>query len=787
MTNSMRRFNFKMLWQQATAAVFLLALLIIAACGEDEPKVDPVTVQFNASNLGTITEDGGAKSVTLTLSSAAKKDGTISLSATPANANTFATFPAEIVITKGSTSAQFLLTPLNNGDIDAAAKVITLTLEDPSSGFELGEKTTHTITITDDEGPTTANFTATSGTVAENAAAGIVVSITLSPAAEVAGSIEVTMTPADAAVTTTPAAATGIITVPVTVGQTSVSFTVIPTNNTADGADLEIAFEITDAIDGVLVGTNVDYTLTVDDDDDIVPVPIADVKAMYSSADVVLTTDLYIRAIVTSVSGATANTNPSGAYVQEETGGAILLFFTGSHNFTRGDVVLVNLKGGTITNFGGLLEVTGIPAANATNAKVGTDDLPAYTTVTVAEFLAADRTSPLQSKLVKIENVSFPLADGILTMNGTRTFTDGANSGIAFTRSAASFSSSLLPLGSGTIQGILSNNTNVVQLLPQVFTEDIFANTPVGTIGTAGTLADFGSINNGASSAEQSYDVQGMTLTNDIVITASAGYSLSSTSGGTFGPTLTIPAASANSATEVFVKFSPATGSDQVIAGTLTHKSQGAATVVVNVTGTETGNGASALQTLAHWTFETTAPVLNNSMAITNLLAELGLQANVAVASGFHASADTDYSSPAGNGSSKSFSSNTWAVGDYYQFVVSTTGFSDIAVSWDQTGSSTGPGDFALEYSTDGTNFTSLPNYSIVKSVTPNIIYEDATTGAGWMTNKRATNTSLTYDLSTITTLNGLTSVTFRITCKTAPSAAGGTGRLDNVKVEGRP
>src|SRR5690606_14535818 len=113
----MRASDFKRTWQLATAALFTLTLLIMAACGEDEPQADPVTVQFGTA-AQTIAEDGGAKNITLSLSSAATKDGTISLSASPANANTFATFPAEIVVTKGSTSAQFTLTPINNAVID---------------------------------------------------------------------------------------------------------------------------------------------------------------------------------------------------------------------------------------------------------------------------------------------------------------------------------------------------------------------------------------------------------------------------------------------------------------------------------------------------------------------------------------------------------------------------------------------------------------------------------------------------------------------------------------------
>src|ERR1700744_5961826 len=84
--------------------------------------------------------------------------------------------------------------------------------------------------------------------------------------------------------------------------------------------------------------------------------------------------------------------------------------------------------------------------------------------------------------------------------------------------------------------------------------------------------------------------------------------------------------------------------------------------------------------TLATWNFETSQPLTAGPLA-----AEIGTGS----ALGHHASAAAVYSTPAGNGSSHSFSSNNWSVGDYYQFSVSTLGDTDVSFSWDQTSSST--------------------------------------------------------------------------------------------------
>jgi hypothetical protein len=47
------------------------------------------------------------------------------------------------------------------------------------------------------------------------------------------------------------------------------------------------------------------------------------------------------------------------------------------------------------------------------------------------------------------------------------------------------------------------------------------------------------------------------------------------------------------------------------------------------------------------------------------------------------------------------------------QFQVSTIGFSGITVQWDQAGSGTGPRDFALQYSLDGTAFILVNTYQV--------------------------------------------------------------------------
>jgi hypothetical protein len=176
--------------------------------------------------------------------------------------------------------------------------------------------------------------------------------------------------------------------------------------------------------------------------------------------------------------------------------------------------------------------------------------------------------------------------------------------------------------------------------------------------------------------------------------------------------------------------------------------------------------------TIADWTFETSAPVTAGP---------IGPEMGAGSALGNHAGIAT-YSSPAGNGSSHSFSSNTWAVGDYYQFSVSTLGYAGISLSWDQTSSGTGPRDFQMAYSTNGTSFTNAATYSVLANAAPNAPWNVTTSSALY---------KYVFDLSSITGLNNQSSIYFRLIDNTTVSAgggsvaAGGTDRVDNFIVSG--
>lgn len=174
-------------------------------------------------------------------------------------------------------------------------------------------------------------------------------------------------------------------------------------------------------------------------------------------------------------------------------------------------------------------------------------------------------------------------------------------------------------------------------------------------------------------------------------------------------------------------------------------------------------------QTIAQWTFETSVPATAGPFN-----PEVGSGSGL----GWHASSAAVYSNPVGNGSAESFSANTWAVGDYWQFEVSTLGYNNVGLSWDQISSSTGPRDFSLDYSLNaGASWTTVIAYSVLVNAAPN------------------TWSSITYNPSSTFTpalagaVDNQASVWFRLIDVSTISASGGTvatsgtDRVDNFTV----
>jgi hypothetical protein len=185
---------------------------------------------------------------------------------------------------------------------------------------------------------------------------------------------------------------------------------------------------------------------------------------------------------------------------------------------------------------------------------------------------------------------------------------------------------------------------------------------------------------------------------------------------------------------------------------------------------------------IAGWTITTAFPTGAGNVPTGNNYsvgaADQGAQTAGSELRSFHANPVAVYTSPSGNGSQYSFSSNNWQIGDYYEARLSTLGYSDIEISWDQARSSTGPSSFELVMSTDGgASFTLVAAYTVLQS------------GGG---SAPGTWSSLTYNPIYTTTLavagaDNQNEVIFRFRAASNPGGASGSNRIDNVFISSVP
>jgi hypothetical protein len=185
--------------------------------------------------------------------------------------------------------------------------------------------------------------------------------------------------------------------------------------------------------------------------------------------------------------------------------------------------------------------------------------------------------------------------------------------------------------------------------------------------------------------------------------------------------------------------------------------------------------------TVVLWSFESpNVPPTVTSSSVTGLLPEFGAGS----ASGVHASTATAFSSPVGNGSAHSFNADRWVAGDYWQFHLSTIGFKDIQLSFDQSATATGPTNFDLLFSTDGTAFTTfLSHYTVLQNSTGN-----GGGGGVWNSSTAFTSYTRTVDLSSVSVLNEAPDIYIRLrNTLGSPGSTSGTGRIDNFLVSAVP
>ena len=262
----------------------ILTLTFIVSCEEDDNALNGTgIVGFTLSELLEIENATSGLTVNVGINDYNHAGGTISVSITGANYGSdyetslgSASFSLEVV--PQSLVATFSITPLDN-DIIEQNKVLSITITSVSGALELGENTTLTFTILDNDDPLIAmvGFESETGQTEENSSNPLMINIPFNQATTDGGTI--TVSSSGDAIYGTDYTVNGQnsenfnVTVPA--GATSASFEIQAIDNSDFEANKTVSFSLDDTSGGLSLGVDTQTTITIINDDSP-PNPVID-------------------------------------------------------------------------------------------------------------------------------------------------------------------------------------------------------------------------------------------------------------------------------------------------------------------------------------------------------------------------------------------------------------------------------------------------------------------------------------------------------------------------------
>jgi len=266
--------------------LLLLAIAMIGflSCEEDDNALNGTgIVGFTLSELLEIENATSGLTVNVGINNYNHAGGTISVSITGANYGSdyetslgSASFSLEVV--PQSLVATFSITPLDN-DIIEQNKVLSITITSVSGALELGENTTLTFTILDNDDPLIAmvGFENETDQIYESSLNPLIVNIPFNQETTDGGTISVSSS-GDAVYGTDYTVigqTSGDFIISVPGGSTSATFDVQAINNSVFEADKTATFSISEVSGGLSAGVTTETTITIINDDSP-PNPVID-------------------------------------------------------------------------------------------------------------------------------------------------------------------------------------------------------------------------------------------------------------------------------------------------------------------------------------------------------------------------------------------------------------------------------------------------------------------------------------------------------------------------------
>ncbi len=236
-------------------------------------------------------------------------------------------------------------------------------------------------------------------------------------------------------------------------------------------------------------------------------------------------------------------------YIQDATG-AILIddpagIITTTYNLYDGITGIT----GTLGTFNGMLQFTPVTDPGAASSSGNT--------VTPEDVTLTELTAAYQARLVRVLNTTIT-GSSPFAANTSYTLTDASGSGVLRTQyDDLDYIGTAVPTLPQNITGVVLQFNTTLQLVPRGLAdfEEIIPEDPT-IIVSPSALTGFTYVQGNGPSAEQTFVVSGENLTAGIIITASANYEISLTTGAGYTSPLTLtPTTGSVSETTIFVRL----------------------------------------------------------------------------------------------------------------------------------------------------------------------------------------------------------------------------------------
>ena len=250
--------------------------------------------------------------------------------------------------------------------------------------------------------------------------------------------------------------------------------------------DAESAYRLDDfkLVESTTAGTAVDFTQGVEKDfaaggtsgggneggEDPVTPPAGDgsvatiASVLASGNGATIPANTFVEGVVISNMDLNNLTSKKGMYIQDESAG-LQFFLAANHEFKFGDKVKVDLTGTTIADYYGAVQISGLALDKIEVISSGNTVTPK--TVTITDFLA----NKYEGQYVAIEGVQVAASDLSKTWvsGGAHTSINmedaNGNKFVVFSSKYATYGTSTVAQGSGTIKGISSINNGNMQII----------------------------------------------------------------------------------------------------------------------------------------------------------------------------------------------------------------------------------------------------------------------------------------------------------------------------------